>query len=84
MKRIEGNWDGIDAVLNEIRERTGDPDAGFIPPSVYMIGDVSFPITVYYRSKRKDGTFTKKTNTQYVRARFCPFTGKPLYEGVGD
>lgn len=80
---IEENWKAIDDAEKSIRDQKGDPEAGFNPTMFFMDGVRKLMIPLKYRSKKgKKGaeTFTKSHKEVMVIAKYCPFTGKPLYE----
>jgi hypothetical protein len=83
-KKIEENWKEIELVEQKVREKTEDPEAGFNASSFWMGGDGRhLMIPCLYRGKKgKKGqeTFTQKYKEMMIYAKFCPFTGKPLYE----
>ena len=85
MKKIKENWKAIEEVEKQIREKTGDPKAGF-NATTFWLGSAEgrhFMIPCLYRKKKgKKGeeTFTKSYSEMMVYVKFCPFTGKPLYE----
>lgn len=72
------NWKAIEALEKAARERTGDPLAGFNADKLFF-SRRSFMIPILYRKKTKKG-FTEKYFQLQVVAKFCPFTGKPLYD----
>lgn len=82
--RIEENWKDIEEVERKVQEKTGDPEAGF-NASTFWFGKEGrgLMIPCMFRGKKgKKGqeTFTQKYNEMMIMAKFCPFTGKPLYE----
>lgn len=79
MKRIEENWEAINEIEKQIQEQTGDPKAGFRKLFSLTSGIYNIVIPIIYRKPTKTG-FTQKTHEQNVMVRFCPFTGKPLYQ----
>ena len=86
-KKIEENWKEIEIVEQKVREKTEDPEAGFNASSFWMGGTGRhLMIPCLYRGKKgKKGqeTFTQKYKEMMIYAKFCPFTGKPLYEDDG-
>lgn len=86
-KKIEENWKEIEIVEQKVREKTEDPEAGFDASSIWMGGTGRhLMIPCSYRGKKgKKGqeTFTQKYKEMMIYAKFCPFTGKPLYEDDG-
>lgn len=83
-RKIQKNWKLIEKVEEKIREKTGDPEAGFNASSFWLGGDGRhLMLRAMYRGKKgKKGqeTFTKSYKDILVRAEYCPFSGKPLYE----
>ena len=83
MKKIIENWDKIEEVEQKVREQTGDPKAGFNASTFFFGADGRhLSIACMYRGKKgKKGneTFTQSYKEMMVIAKFCPFTGKPLY-----
>lgn len=83
-KKIKGNWKVIEDAEKAVRERTGDPEAGFNASTFWLSGNGRhLMIPCMYRGKKgKKGqeVFTKSYKEIMVYAKFCPFTGKPLYE----
>lgn len=82
--KILENWKAIEETERLIQEQTGDPEAGFNASS-YWLGEEGrhLGITAMYRGKKgKKGqeTFTNSYKEILVYAKFCPFTGKPLYD----
>lgn len=83
-KKIPENWKAIEEAEKLCQEKTGDPEAGF-NAGVFWIGSKEgrhLMIPVKYRGKRgKQGqeVFTKSYKELNIYAKFCPFTGKPLY-----
>jgi hypothetical protein len=82
--KILENWEAIEKAEKLVRERTGDPDAGFNASTFWINGDGRhLMIPCMYRTKKgKKGQeeFTKNYKELMVYAKYCPFTGKPLYE----
>lgn len=82
--KILENWKGIEETERLIREQTGDPEAGFNAGSYWLSGDGRhLGISAKYRGKKgKKGQedFTQSYKEILVYAKFCPFTGKPLYD----
>ena len=83
-KKILENWKEIEAVEFKVREKTGDPEAGFNASSFFFGAEGRhLMIPCMYRGKKgKKGqeTFTESYKEIMIFAKFCPFTGKPLYE----
>ncbi len=85
---IKENWKAIEAVEQKVRDKTGDPEAGF-NASTFWLGseDRHLALPCMYRGKKgKKGkeTFTQSYKEIMVYAKFCPFTGKPLYEDSNE
>ena len=82
--KILENWKAIEELEEKVREKTGDPQAGFNASSFWFGGDGRhLMIPCMYRGKKgKKGSedFTTSYKEMMVYAKFCPFTGKPLYE----
>jgi len=82
--KILENWKAIELVEKKVKEKTGDSEAGFNASSFWFGGDGRhLMIPCMYRAKKgKKGqeTFTQSYKEMMVYAKFCPFTGKPLYE----
>lgn len=84
-KKIKENWKAIEKLEQKVREKTGDPEAGF-NASTFWLGSKEgrhLMIPCMYRGKKgKKGqeTFTQSYKEMMVYAKFCPFTGEPLYE----
>jgi len=84
-KKILENWNAIEEAENLIKEKTGDPKAGF-NASTYFLGSTTgrhLMIPCMYRGKkgkRGQEEFTQSYKEIMVYVKFCPFTGKPLYD----
>jgi hypothetical protein len=81
--RIKENWEAIEAAEKLIQEKTGDPKAGFNATTFWLGGGRHLALPCLYRTKKgkKDNVeFTKSYKEIMVTAKFCPFTGKPLYK----
>lgn len=86
--KITENWDAIEATEKLVQERTGDPQAGF-NASTFFFGGLGRALMIpcmYRKQKGKKGfeEFTEKYFDIGVQAKFCPFTGKPLYKEVEE
>lgn len=83
-KKILENWKHIEEVEKQIQEQTGDPEAGFNASSLWLGSDGRhLALRAMYRGKKgKKGqeTFTMKYKDILVNAKYCPFSGLPLYE----
>lgn len=82
--KILENWAEIENIEKRVREKTDDPEAGF-NASTFWFGETGrhLMIPVMYRGKKgKNGhkEFTSSYKSMMVYAKFCPFTGKPLYK----
>lgn len=88
-KKIVENWKAIEEIESQVKEKTGDPQAGFNASS-YFLGSTEgrhLMIPCMYRGKKgKKGqeNFTSSYKEMMVFAKFCPFTGKPLYEDSNE
>lgn len=82
--KISENWKAIEELEQKVQEQTGDPKAGFNASSFWLNSDGRhLMIPCMYRGKKgKKGreTFTESYKEMMIYAKFCPFTGKPLYE----
>jgi hypothetical protein len=82
--KVLENWKAIEEIEQKVREKTGDPKAGFNASLFWFGGDGRhLMIPCMYRGKKgKKGkeTFTESYKEMMVYVMFCPFTGKPLYE----
>lgn len=83
-EKIIENWKAIEDLEQKIREQTGDPEAGFNSGVFWLNGNGRhLMIPISYRGKKgKKGqeTFTRSRKEIMIYAKFCPFTGKPLYK----
>lgn len=80
---IKENWKAIEHYEKEVQEQSGDPEAGFNPTLFFFDGVKKLVLDVKYRGKKKQKgsiVFTKKQKSTSTFARYCPFTGKPLYQ----
>lgn len=84
--KILKNWKAIEDAEKAAREQTGDPKAGFNASTFWFNGDGRhLMIPIMYRGKKgKKGQeeFTQSYKELMIYAKFCPFTGKPLYEDL--
>ena len=82
--KILENWKAIEEIEAKVKEKTGDPQAGFNASTFWFGGDGRhLMIPCMYRGKKgKKGQeeFTNSYKELMVYATFCPFTGAPLYE----
>lgn len=82
-KKITKNWKVIEEIEKKISEETGDPKAGF-NASAFWFGEEGRHLMLacmYRKKKGKNGKeFTSSFKEIMVYAKFCPFTGYPLYE----
>ena len=81
--KILENWAEIENIEKQVQEKTKDPKAGFNASS-FFLGEEGrhLMIPCMYRGKKgKKGKeeFTSSYKEMMVYAKFCPFTGKPLY-----
>jgi len=83
-KKILENWKAIEEIEEKVREQTGDPKAGFNAASFWLGGGGRhLMIPCMYRGKKgKKGSeeFTSSYKEMMVYAKFCSFTGNPLYD----
>ena len=80
---IPSNFSAINEVVRHVRSKTGDDLATFNHGTMFFfVSHRPLALDVGYRKKRPDGSFQKKVSYVRIYAKFCPFTGKPLYEGV--
>jgi len=86
--KILENWQQIEEIEKQVKEKTGDPQAGFNASSFFLSGTGRhLMIPCLYRGKKgKKGQedFTQSYREMMVHAEFCPFSGKPLYKEVED
>lgn len=80
--KILENWEEIERVENLVREQKGDPRAGFNANSFFLGGNGRhLAIPCLYRTKKiGSDQYTQTYKEIMCIAKFCPFTGKPLYE----
>ncbi len=78
-KRINENWQEIEKIEQLVAEKTGDPSARFNASTFFLSGERHLMIPCMYR-KKKGSSFSQSFKEMMVVAKFCPFTGKPLYE----
>jgi len=82
--KIIENWKGIEHVEKLVREKTGDPQAGFNASTYWFDEDGRhLMIPCMYRGmkgKKGERVFTDSYKEMMISANYCPFTGKPLYE----
>jgi hypothetical protein len=83
-EKIIENWDAIEKKEQLVREKTGDPKAGF-NASTFWFGEEGRHLGIscmYLGKKGKKGQqeFTDSYKSILVYAKFCPFSGKPLYK----
>lgn len=82
--KILENWKAIEEAEKAVREQTEDPEAGFNASTFWLNGDGRhLMIPTMYRTK-KGGRFSKSYKEMMIYAKFCPFTGKPLYDDSID
>lgn len=86
--KILENWKEIERAEKLAREKTGDPQAGFNASTFWFNEDGRhLMIPIMYRGKKgKKGQedFTQSYKALMVYAKFCPFSGKPLYEETNE
>jgi hypothetical protein len=79
--KISENWKAIEETEKAVREKTNDPQAGF-NASTFWLGSNEgrhLMIPAMYRTKKGEN-FSKSYKEMMVYVKFCPFTGKPLYD----
>jgi hypothetical protein len=87
--KILENWSEIENIEKRVREKTDDPKAGF-NAGTFWLGSTTgrhLMIPCMYRGKKgKKGQeeFTSSYKEMMIYAKFCPFSGKPLYEEVEE
>jgi hypothetical protein len=84
--RILENWKEIEKFEEMVQKDTGDPKAGF-NASIFWLGEKQLGIPCMYRGKKgKKGEekFTESYKDVLVFAKYCPFTGKPLFYDVDN
>lgn len=83
-EKILENWAEIENIEKIVQEKTGDPKAGFNASSFWLAtGGRHLMIPCMFRGKKgKKGQeeFTSSYKEMMIYAKFCPFTGKPLYK----
>ncbi len=77
--KIQENWQEIEKIEQLVAEKTGDPSARFNASTFFLSGERHLMIPCMYR-KKKGSNFSQSFKEMMVVAKFCPFTGKPLYE----
>jgi len=86
--KILENWKAIEEIENKVKDKTGDPRAGFNASSFFLGSDGRhLMIPCLYRGKKgKKGSedFTSSYKEMMVYAKFCPFSGKPLYDDSNE
>lgn len=87
-RKILENWKAIEEIEQKVKQQTGDPEAGFNASTFWFDSDGRhLMIPCLYRGKKgKKGQeeFTMSYKELMIYAKFCPFSGKPLYEDVED
>jgi len=82
--KILENWKAIEEIEEKVRERTNDPQSGFNASTFWFSGEGRhLMIPCMYRTKKGEN-FSKSYKEMMVYAKFCPFTGKPLYDDSVD
>jgi hypothetical protein len=80
MKTIEENWEKIDAVENKLKEHFKTDEGGFGLGGMTLTGGKVCYVSFKYHKKKRDGSHSDRQYEERVAARYCPFSGKPLYE----
>jgi hypothetical protein len=87
-EKILENWEAIEQIEKRVQEKTDDPKAGFNAGIFFLSGaGRHLMIPCKYRGKKgKKGQeeFTSSYKEVMIYAKFCPFTGKPLYKDSED
>lgn len=81
-KRIEENWEFIREAEKAVQEKYEDPAAGF-NADMFQIGTKRLFLPISYRAGKTvkgERRYSHAYKICYVEAKFCPFSGKPLYE----
>jgi hypothetical protein len=82
--KILENWAEIENIEKRVQEKTDDPKAGFNASTFWLTSEGRhLMIPCMYRTKKKKNgkeEFTSSYKEMMVYAKFCPFTGKPLYK----
>lgn len=82
MEIIKENWSEIERVEELVREQKEDPKAGFNANLFFFGGVRQLLIPVKYRGmkgKKDNRVFTDSYKEISIAAKYCPFSGKPLY-----
>ena len=82
LKRIEENWDLIKEAEKTVQKQYEDPAAGF-NADMFVLGEKPLFLPIAYRASKKvkgERKYSQAYKICYVEAKFCPFSGKPLYE----
>jgi hypothetical protein len=85
-EKIKENWKEIEEIENQVKEKTGDPEAGF-GANRFWFGKEGRHLIIpcMFRGKKgkKDNqVFTDSYKEMMIYAKYCPFTGKPLYKDL--
>lgn len=88
-KEIKENWAAIELAERKVKEMTKDDEAGFNVDTFFLGGDgrrvLGLPCLYRTIIKRKTGNvFSQTYKNVLVYAKFCPFTGLPLYTDSVD
>ena len=77
---IKENWKAIQEIETQVKEKTNDPEARFNASTFWFNStDRHLMIPCLYRTKKGEN-YSKSYKEMMVYAKFCPFTGKPLYD----
>ncbi len=78
-QKISENWKAIEEIESKVQEKTNDPKAKFNASTYWLSSDGRhLMIPCMYRTKKGEN-YSKSYKEMMIYAKFCPFTGKPLY-----
>ena len=78
--KILENWNAIEEIEKKVQEQTKDPEARFNASTFWFNSEGRhLMIPCKYRTKKGEN-YSKSYKEMMVYAKFCPFTGKPLYQ----
>lgn len=81
---IPENWETIREYEKRAKEQFDTDELGFNLGRFFLSGVEQISVPLYYRKRKKDGSYTQKHFKIDTVAKFCPFTGKPLYKEVSE
>lgn len=76
------NWETIREYEKRAKEQFETDKLGLNLDRFFLSGVEQISVPLYYRKRKKDGSHTQKSFKIDTVAKFCPFTGKPLYKEV--